>query len=76
MEVFKLGQSQSNDLPANKVAHFGESRSNEVDRQAFRLLHGAAGKARLLHPIEDGEGAGVEEGEVAQFALLIPRQFV
>ena len=76
MKAFDVGQSESNDLPADQVAHLGKARPNQVDRQAVSLLHGAAGKARLLHTVEDREGAGVEEGEVAQLAFLIPRQLV
>ena len=76
MKAFDVGQSESNDLPADQVAHLGKARPNQVDRQAVSLLHGAAGKARLLHPVEDGEGAGVEEGEVPQLTVLVAGQLV
>ena len=76
VKAFDVGQSESNDLPADQVAHLSESRPNKVDRQALRFLHGATGEACLLHPVEDGEGAGVEEGEITQLTLLVSRQLI
>ena len=42
-----------------------------MDGEADGVLDGPAGQAGLLRRKEDGEGAGVEEGEVAQLALLV-----
>merc|ERR1712047_243299 len=58
------------------MSHLGKSGSNKVDGQALSFLDRPAGETCLLDPVEDGEGAGVEEREVTQLALLVTWQLV
>ena len=76
MKVLEVGQPESDDLPADEMSHLGKSGPNKVDGQALCFLDRPAGETCLLDPVEDGEGAGVEEGEVAQLALLVTWQLV
>ena len=44
---------------------------HKVDGETSERLHWLTAYARLLGGVEDGERAGVEEGQVAQLTLLV-----
>ncbi len=67
----KLREAESDDLPADQVSYLGNARPHQVEGEAGHRLYGVPADARLLRRVEHAQRTRVQEGQVAQLALLV-----
>ncbi len=67
----KLREAEGDDLPAHQMSYLGNARPHQVESEAGHGLYGVPADARLLGRVEHGQRTRVQEGEVAQLALLV-----
>ncbi len=67
----KLREAKGDDLPADQVSYLGNARPHQVEGEAGHGLYGVPADARLLGRVEHAQRTRVQEGQVAQLALLV-----
>ncbi len=71
MYYLKLREAESDDLPAHQMSYLGNARPHQVEGEAGHRLYGVPADARLLGRVKHSQRTRVQEGEVAQLALLV-----